>query len=97
MKKEIELSENAQSDLRESSEWYDDQKQGLGEEFIEDVQNTFNKISNNPYQFQKVKGSVRRALLQQFSFGVFYIIKNVKIIVFRVVHTSRSPREWKLK
>jgi len=95
MKKNIELTEDAKNDLKEATEWYEDKKEGLGEEFLNEVEKTFQTIELNPLQNQKVRGNIRRALVKRFSFGVFYIVKNIKIIINRVVHTSRNPKEWK--
>ena len=48
----------AELDLQIAYEWYDLQKEGLGEEFILEVDRTIKRIVQNPKQFGKVRKDV---------------------------------------
>jgi hypothetical protein len=39
--------------LEESFEYYENRKEGLGEEFLGEVKTTLNRITENPNQFSK--------------------------------------------
>ena len=49
MSYEIVLQSEAILDLQEAFEWYEKQKEGLGFEFIEEVESGYLKISNHPF------------------------------------------------
>jgi len=85
----------AELDLQMAFEWYNLQKEGLGEEFISEVDKTINRIIQNPNQFSKVKKSIRMAIVKRFPFGIFYVIKSDIINVFAIFHFSRNPALWK--
>lgn len=94
--KEFEITKKAEEDINEQVEYYE-LANGLGSDLKEDVKKTLNRIQQNPLQFQKVKGNTRRALTERFSYGIFYIVTKIKIVVTRVLHTSRNPKEWTKK
>jgi len=85
----------AENDINISKNWYDLQKENLGSDFILEVDNTLQNIVENPRQFPRVKGKIRRAVLSRFPFGIYYFIKNDIINVFAVFHFSRNPSIWK--
>ena len=83
-----------QDDLAAAFDWYEKQRSGLGEEFLASVCFTFKGIEDFPEMFAFVHGSVRRAMVARFPFGVFYLVEPSRIVIFRVLHTSRDPRIW---
>lgn len=85
----------AEHDLKISKKWYDLQKGNLGTEFILEVENTIQSILSNPFQFTKIKGEIRRALIKRFPFGIYYFVKGDIINVFAVFHFNRNPKIWK--
>jgi len=84
----------AEKDLQISIDWYNHQKENLGNDFIFEVENTLQKILYNPLQFPKVKGKIRRAVLKRFPFGIYYFVKKDIINVFAIFHFSRNPLIW---
>jgi len=44
--------------------------------------------------FSLVRGKLRRALMQRFPFGVFYVLTETHIVVVAVLHAARDPRLW---
>jgi len=93
---EIELTKQAETDIQESADWYNEQKDELGNEFIEELENTIKSIQNNPNQFQKVqrKKNIRRAILNRFPFLMYFAFTD-KITIFAVMHSSRNPEEFR--
>ena len=80
--------------LAASKLWYDEQHEGLGARFVEEVDATFRRIEANPMAFGFVRGKLRRALVQRFPFGVFYVLTEPHIVVAAVLHAARDPRLW---
>ena len=97
MKKENQLiiSQLAEEDLKEAKEYYNSKKEGLGDEFVSEIEDTLKRITLNPKQYPKVKKDIRKALTNRFSYGIFFVFKNYIINVLSVFHTSRDPDIWK--
>jgi hypothetical protein len=48
-----------------------------------------------PASFPQVHEDIRRANLNQFPYGVFYVLKADHAFVLGVVHHARHPSRWK--
>ena len=92
---DVRLRPEAEQDLAESARWYEDQRPGLGQEFLDEALATFAAIAEKPLASAAVYGSLRRALLHRFPFGVFYLVDGDGAVVIGVLHGSRHPRRWK--
>ena len=44
--------------------------------------------------FAAVHGEVRRAILSDFPYAVFYRIETRRVVMLAVTHTARDPRLW---
>ena len=82
----------AERDLQISKEWYDLQKEKLGDDFVYEVDKTLQIIFFNPFQFPKIKGEIRRAITQKFPFGIFFFVEKNIINVIAIFHFSRNPK-----
>lgn len=85
----------AELDLQVAFEWYELQKEKLGIKFIHQVDKIIERIKSNPKQFPKVYKKIRRANVNRFPFGVFFIVHANTAIVFAIFHNSRNPVVWK--
>jgi plasmid stabilization system protein ParE len=94
MSKEIRLREEAEADLSEAANWYQQQQRGLGYEFLDEVLVLLQSIQDHPLAYPIVHREVRRALTNRFPFGVFYRVEFELIIVFAIMHASRNPGRW---
>jgi plasmid stabilization system protein ParE len=81
-------------DLAGAYGWYEDQRAGLGEEFLAAVDATFDAIERIPEIFRRVHGEVRRANVSRFPYAVFYRIDPKSVVVLTVLHTARDPKLW---
>jgi plasmid stabilization system protein ParE len=81
-------------DLAAGYDWYEGQRLGLGEEFLSAVEAVLQSIESYPRMFACVHGDVRRAIVSRFPFGVFYLVEPQRILVLRILHTSRDPNLW---
>lgn len=62
----------AEADLENAARWYNEERAVLAERFLGDVDRTFARIREQPFQFPKVAGEVRRALLHTFPYAVYF-------------------------
>jgi plasmid stabilization system protein ParE len=81
-------------DLAAGFEYYEGQVKGLGERFLTAVGSAFDAIERYPQMFAQVHGEVRRALLSQFPYGVFYRVESKRVVVLAVLHMARNPSLW---
>lgn len=81
-------------DLAGAYGWYEEQRAGLGEEFLAAVDATFDAIERVPEMFRRVHGEVRRANVSRFPYAVFYRIDPKCVVVLTVLHTARDPKLW---
>jgi toxin ParE1/3/4 len=73
MKKPVIVREEAEADLSEAYQWYEQQVRGLGGEFLLCVDGVMTSIEKNPHLYPVVhKGVIRRALTRRFPYGVFF-------------------------
>jgi plasmid stabilization system protein ParE len=92
---EIRLRPEAEQDLAEAAAWYEQQRPGLGQEFLDEALAALSTISEMPFIYAVVHRATRRALMHRFPFGVFYQVDDAGVVVVAVMHGSRHPRRWK--
>ena len=91
-----QLSLEAENDAFESYSWYESNKVGLGEKFLESLDLALNAISSSPFAYKVFfKKKVRAYHLTDFPFTVLYLVESNEIKVIAIFHTSRNPRQWK--
>ena len=92
---EIRLRPEAEQDLADAAAWYEEQRPGLGHEFLDEVEATLSSITEAPLMFPSVHRNTRRAVIHRFPFGVYFRADGPSIIVIAIMHGSRNPRRWK--
>jgi len=94
MSRQIVIHPEAELDLADAYEWYDEQRSGLGEELLLSIEVTLEAIRENPEQFPVVHKDVRRALIRRFPYGVFYLVEKEVVVVLAIFHARRDPKHW---
>ena len=84
----------AEADIEEIAIWYEKQREGLGQEFLDEVLSLCERVSENPSMYPVVHRRTRRALIRRFPFGVYFRSEDEQVIVLAVIHGSRHPRNW---
>lgn len=89
------IHEAARLEMEEAAIWFEQQKQGLGIQFIEEVEKELVLIQNSPKLFARRKKNYRECLVKPFPFLIVYRIDQVKesIVVLSVFHTSKNPKQ----
>ena len=82
-------------ELDEAKEWYDLQQNNLGERFVNEIDKTVIRINDNPFQFPKERKQIRKAVVNNFPYSIFFYVTDNLINVFAVFHSSRNPMIWK--
>ncbi len=92
MKFKLIVKEEAEQDMTESFEYYEEQQSGLGAEFLDEVESYFNQLINYPEHYQKNE-EIRTAVLHRFPHKIIYEVEKEFVVVYAVFHSKRNPNE----
>ena len=81
-------------DLADYFSWYNEQRDGLGEEFLAAIDSVFDTVEQYPEIFARIHGEVRRAVPSRFPFSVFYRVESNRVVVLTVLLTASDPKVW---
>ena len=97
MRYKLIISKEARSEIKQAVDWYEDQSEGLGRKYALTLDKCVELILKNPFGFAVVLLKIRRANMNKFPYSLFYYLNEDKneIIIFAVLHQSRSERVWK--
>jgi plasmid stabilization system protein ParE len=90
-------SRDAEADLSEAIDWYEEQRPGLGERLLESVEQVRARIEANPFQFPAVYRDARRGLLRDFPYALIFRVSDTEARILACFHTSRDPRRWQTR
>jgi toxin ParE1/3/4 len=96
----VELLREAQIEIRKAAFWYDEQRQGLGEEFVAAVNAALAKISDTPHSFLKWPGAtrdvspIRRLKIDRFPYAIAFEVHQAYVLVLAVPHSRQRPLYW---
>jgi plasmid stabilization system protein ParE len=88
------VREKAASDLAQARDYYEEQREGLGDEFLHSVNLVFDRIESMPEVPAFVHRDIRRALVRRFPFAVYYRIVDDEVVIIAVIHSHRDPKRW---
>jgi toxin ParE1/3/4 len=89
----VVIRPRAESDLCEARDWYENQRAGLGEQFVTQTTATIDLLARDPQLHPEYYRGFRRVLMRRFPYKIFYRLEGNRIIVFRVLHSRRNhPR-----
>ncbi len=93
-----EFLPEAEEEMNQTARFYERRREGLGLEFLNEVQRTIASILAHPQSGPAVSPNIRRRIVSRFPFGVLYAIegkKDKKIVIVAVAHLKRRPGYWK--
>jgi toxin ParE1/3/4 len=90
----VVLRRVAQREFHAAADWYDDQRPGLGMEFIDEIQRVLDQIGNNPESCAVAHVETREALSRRFPYAVYYRVEDEQVVVLAIIHTARDPSIW---
>jgi plasmid stabilization system protein ParE len=85
----------AEAEIAEAKDWYDEKRRGLGDDFLECVDATLERIRRNPESYAVIYKTLRRAMVRRYPYGIFYKITDTQIVVVGVIHARRRSSVWK--
>jgi plasmid stabilization system protein ParE len=94
MAAELVFTPEAEADIVDAYGYYDQQRPGLGEEFMRSLDAAIQLILRTPAMYRVVEGPFRRGLLRRFPYAVFYEYNAGVVTIHGVLHTARDPSVW---
>ncbi len=85
---------SADRDVESAFVWYEEQRPGLGDEFLEEIGAAVTRIAENPHAHQVIRGRIRRAVVHRFPYLIFFVIDPREVVVLACMHASRDPESW---
>ena len=87
----------AEQDIADAYDWYEDQELGLGDEFLRCVDACTQFIARNPEMYEFAYENHRRALVRRFPYVVFYEYVENLVTIYAVFHCSQDPIKWRIR
>lgn len=84
----------AETDVLEARDWYEQQRPGLGAQFADALDELMVRIESQPMLYAPAHADVRRVKLKRFPYVVYYRVLADHVEVIAVLHGSREPRVW---
>ena len=90
MKWPILIRPRAEEDLREARRWYEQRRQGLGDELVAAVRRAIRALEADPERRPFYYREFRRLLMRQFPYKVFHLVERDRVVVFRIPHARQD-------
>lgn len=86
-------------EVEEAFDWYENQLDHLGDQFLAAIDDVFGEILANPYKFQIRYNKTRIAVINRFPYLVLFTVdeSSKDIVVLGVLHQRRNPLHYKLR
>ena len=81
----------AKRELDDAISWYESRREGLGQDFSSAVERELERVASSPNQFPRVKSEVRRAVLRQFPYSIYFLVEQLQLVVLAIFHAKRAP------
>lgn len=84
----------ARREFDEAAEWYQDQRAGLGLQFVFEVDCALQIAAESPERFPIMHRETRCVRVRRFPYSVFFNVEPDRIVILAVFHARRNPLIW---
>ena len=91
----ISFLQEAQFELDEAIEYYNNQMVNLGYDFLNEVLNAIERASSFPEAWHPLSENTRRCQTRRFPYGIIYSIEGSTILIISVSNLHREPNHWR--
>jgi toxin ParE1/3/4 len=99
MKWRIGVRPEVEQDILNAVTWYEEKREGLGDEFREEVIRVLDSLENNPFLNSRrhPQKHIRWRYPDRFPYRVIYevIEDEHSVVVAAVIHAARHDRKWR--
>jgi toxin ParE1/3/4 len=89
------VSPLAKRDLQDAYEWYEEQSEGLGERFLNNLDEAFDELLQNPF-YAVQYDSTRCLPVRIFPYMIHFYVNGERDIIYIVAifHTKMNDTKW---
>ncbi|GAB3927993.1 type II toxin-antitoxin system RelE/ParE family toxin [Mucilaginibacter myungsuensis] len=89
------VRKRASNALKKAYDWYENEQIGLGNAFIEEIQDCYTKLRSHPFAYHKVEYEFRQFNLKKFPHVVVYDIDDINelVIIYSIFHPKRHTKK----
>lgn len=87
----LEIRPLASLEMIEAYDWYELQREGLGQEFLDELERFYYNLLRNPHSYSYYDQSVREGKIDRFPYTVVFEVLDKTIVVYSVFMTSKDP------
>ena len=95
--KRVVIRPAARDDLVDAQAWYENQRSGLGAEFLGCIDAAMQAIGREPGLATAIGEGFHRVLIRRFPFGIYFIEDPEALVVLAVLHHRRHPQLWRTR
>ncbi len=89
------LVDEALAEYIEAGRYYNEQAEGLGDAFVDEIEAAISVILKNPAVFRVVEEDVRRYLVHRFPYGLYYTMEDDLVVIWAIRNLHRAEDYWK--
>ena len=89
------VRDDARRELLEAREYYDGQRQGYGERFVEAVEAEFALLLQFPQIGRRLRKNIRRRNISRWPYGIVYVLDASELVIIAIAHHRRRPEYWR--
>jgi len=97
MKCKLIVRPEAEDDLSEAFMWYESRREGLGFDFLLQVDAGFRFIERDSLVFAEKYRGTRNHFIKRFPYKIVYHVKDFRVTVLAVIYGGRDPKWIKKK
>jgi plasmid stabilization system protein ParE len=92
--KAVRLHSRATAEIEAGRDYYNEVREGFGDEFATAVEEAVELIGKQPKAFSPYRKGYRKVVLNRFHYLIFYYEYDNFVWVATVRHASREPDTW---
>lgn len=87
----INFRPRASLEIYDAYDWYEKQKEGLGHEFLKELDEFFESLNRNPFTYSYYEKPIRQGTLRRFPYTVIYEVFPAEVIIYSVFMKHQDP------
>jgi len=95
MRYNVSITELAEQEIQEYFEDYNQKREGLGEDFENEINQNIEYIQNEAQTIQIRYNTIRVSFLKQFPFGIHFQINQNNVLIIGVYPMKSDPEKWR--
>ncbi len=98
----VHFEAEAETEVLQVFQWYETRREGLGVEFLDEIDATIRRVLEAPFSGAAVPRlrpdlPVRRLATRRFPYHVIYLVADAELRILAVAHDRRRPGYWRAR